>query len=115
VPASSRLAGPLGLTPGRAAALAAASLVVGFAVADLTGIRPLGGVLLLVAAVVCGLAWARSAGWPTAAGLLLLYAGAFAAAHPLARLVGAWPSVLLVALVVGAVAWAATRRAPARR
>jgi hypothetical protein len=107
----SRTAAPAGLTAGRAAALAAGSLVAGFAVADLTGVRPLGGLVLLAAAAVCGLAWFRLAGWATAAALLLLYAGGFAAAHPLARLIGAWPSVLLVAALVGGAAWASTRRA----
>jgi ABC-type phosphate transport system permease subunit len=91
------------------ALLPAASLVVGFAVADLTDVRPLGGIVLLVAGTACVVLWRRLAGWPTAIGLGVVYAGAFAAAHPLARLVGAWPSVLLVALGTGLAAVLATR------
>jgi hypothetical protein len=87
--------------PAVTAVLAGGSLVAGFAVADVTGVRPLGGVVLLLAGLVCAWQWRLAAGLPTAAGLVLLYAGAFAAAHPLARTVGAWPSVLLVAVVVG--------------
>jgi hypothetical protein len=100
--------------PPTTALIAAGSLVAGFAVADLTGVRPLGGAVLLVAAALCGRAWQRRAGAGVAVVLLLLYAAAFAAAHPLARVTGAWPAVLLVAAVVGGVALLLTRR-PADR
>lgn len=91
------------------AALAAASLVVGFAVAELTGVRALGGLVLLVAAAVCAVRWARVAGWRLAAVLVGVYLAAFVGSHLLARVVGAWPSVLLLAAAVGLVSWAATR------
>lgn len=45
-----------------------------------------------------------------AAGLVALYAVAFVASHPLAGVIGAWPSVLSVAAVVGGVSYAVTRR-----
>jgi hypothetical protein len=96
--------------PAVSSALAGGSLVAGFAVAAATGVRPLGGVVLLLAAAWCGRQWWRTAGAPIAVGLLLLYALAFAAAHPLAGFVGAWPSVLLVAAVVGVVSYALTSR-----
>jgi len=97
------------VTPAPTALLAGGSLVAGFAVADLTGLRALGGVVLLVAAAVCALQWRRLAGLPAAAALVLVYAAAFAGAHPLARLVGAWPSVVLVAAGTAIVAYLATR------
>jgi hypothetical protein len=98
------------------APVAAASLVLGFAVADATGVRPLGGAVLAVALGWCALRWRRSAGAGTALALVALYLAAFAASHALADPLGTWPAVLLVAGVVGAAAWlAADRRAPVDR
>jgi multisubunit Na+/H+ antiporter MnhG subunit len=90
--------------------VAAASLVVGFAVAQATGVRSLGGLVLLAAVSWCCLRWRRAAGWPMAVGLVLLYVTAFVGSHLLARVIGAWPSVLTVAAVVGLASLAATRR-----
>jgi thiol:disulfide interchange protein len=87
------------------APIAALSLVAGFAVADATGIRALGGVVLIAAAIWCAVQWRRAAGAGVATALLALYVVAFAASHALARVLGAWPSVLTVAAVVGAAAW----------
>nr|WP_246851620.1 hypothetical protein [Patulibacter sp. SYSU D01012] len=88
------------------------SLVIGFGVADLTGVRPLGGVVLFLAALWCGLEWRRTRGLPVALGLVLVYLAAFALSHPLGKQVGSWPSVLAVSVIVGAVVWAATTRHP---
>jgi hypothetical protein len=97
------------------AGLAAGSLVVGFAVARLTGARELGGLVLVAAAALCAMRWRRAAGWPVTVGLLLLYLGAFVGSHVLARWVGAWPSVVIVAVVVGGASLVATGSAvPAR-
>ena len=93
--------------------VAAGSLLVGFAVAQVTGVRSLGGLVLVAAAAWCSVQWRRAAGWPVAVGLVLLYVAAFAAfaaSHVLARVIGAWPSVLTVAAVVGLASLAATRR-----
>ena len=49
-----------------AALLAAATLIVGFAVASLTGNRTLGGVVLIAGGAVCALLWWRLAGPLTA-------------------------------------------------
>ena len=87
------------------APVAALSLIAGFAVADVTGIRPLGGIVLLAAAAWCALRWRALAGLPAALALLALYALAFAASHALGDAIGAWPAVLVVAGVVGAAAW----------
>jgi hypothetical protein len=120
-----RLTGPTwrrgapGLTPslGRVppvavSALAAASLVAGFAVAQATGVRALGGLVLLAAAAACAVIWRRHAGTGAAAGLVALYVAAFAASHVLAEAIGAWPSVLTVAGVVGAGSLVVLARAP---
>lgn len=45
-----------------------------------------------------------------AAVLVGVYLGGFGASHPLARHVGAWPSVLTVAGVSGAASWALADR-----
>ncbi|WP_210491697.1 hypothetical protein [Patulibacter sp. SYSU D01012] len=92
--------------------IAPLSLVIGFGVADLTGVRPLGGVVLFLAALWCGLEWRRTRGLPVALGLVLVYLAAFALSHPLGKQVGSWPSVLAVSVIVGAVVWAATTRHP---
>lgn len=92
------------------ALVAALSLVAGFGVAQLTGVRALGGLVLVAAVAWCALRWRRrSTG--VAVALVLLYLAAFVASHLLADVLGAWPSVLLVAAVVGL---AARRAAPDR-
>jgi hypothetical protein len=92
------------------APVAAASLVLGFAVAQATGVRPLGGVVLVVAAGWCALHWRRRAGTGRAVALVALYFAAFVASHLIADVAGTWPAVLLVAAVVGGAAWLAVDR-----
>jgi hypothetical protein len=87
------------------APIAAAGLVAGFGVAVATGSRPLGGVVLAACGVACIAVWMRRDGRRitvqlTAAGLL-----AFALSHLLGLLIGAWPSVLLVAAATAALCW----------
>jgi hypothetical protein len=86
--------------------VAAGSLLVGFGVAQASGIRALGGVVLVAGAGWCALRWRRSAGAGRTAALLLVYVGAFAGSHVIADAVGAWPAVLLAAGVTGLAAWA---------
>lgn len=97
------------MSRGAAALLAGASLVAGFAVAELTGVRALGGLVLVAAALVCVLGWRRS-GPLVAAGLVALYLALFVASHVLAGPLGAWPSVLLVSVAMAAASYAADRR-----
>ncbi|MFC3689715.1 hypothetical protein [Aquipuribacter hungaricus] len=92
------------------AVVAAGSLVVGFAVAQATDVRALGGVVLVAGAAWCGRHWVRRQGPVTATALLVGYAGGFVGSHLLAREIGAWPSVLTVAGAVGAAAWVASDR-----
>lgn len=95
--------------------VAAGSLALGFAVAQATGVRPLGGVVLLAGAGWCALRWNERVGAGRAAGLVGLYAGAFVASHVLAHAVGAWPSVAIVCAVVAGGSYAVADAAPARR
>ena len=85
--------------------VASGSLLLGFAVAEATGIRPLGGIVLVVACAWCALRWLRAAGMARSALLVVVYAGAFAVSHIIADTLGAWPSVLLAAAVVGTAAY----------
>src|SRR4051794_19755664 len=96
------------------APVAAGSLIAGYLVARATGVRPLGGIVLVLAAAWCVRVWNRDAGRATAGALLAVYLAAFVASHLLARKIGAWPSVLLVAAVAGGASWVlADRRPPA--
>lgn len=79
------------------AALAAGSLIGGYAVARSTKKRQLGGAVLAVGAGACTVLWWQQAGPVKAASALAVMIGAFGASHPLAKQVGAWPSVLGVA------------------
>lgn len=87
------------------APLAAASLIGGYAVAASTGSRPLGGVVLAAGGLACVEIWRRRHGIRTAAGLGAAGLTAFAVSHVLGRAIGAWPSVLVVAAAMGALAW----------
>lgn len=93
----------------------AGGLISGYAVAAVTGVRPLGGIVLLVAGGLAALTWRRRNGWPTAAGLSVIYAAAFAASHPLATAIGTWPSVLGVSALAALSAYVASDRRMRRR
>jgi len=82
------------------APVAALSLVLGFAVAELTGVRAVGGVVLVAGLALCGWLWWDRVGPRRAVALGLLFLGLFVLSHVLARAVGAWLSVLLVAMVM---------------
>jgi hypothetical protein len=84
--------------------LAGLTLVVGFAVAQVTGVRALGGAVLLAGVAWCVLR-ARSAGWWRLTLVVLAGLVCFVASHLLAPHLGGWPSVLLVALALAAVTY----------
>ena len=90
--------------------VAGGSLVVGFLVAELSGVRSLGGVVLLAALVWCWLVWARRRSVQVAVGLTAVYVAAFAVSHVVAGAVGAWVSVALVSAVVALVVFAVADR-----
>jgi hypothetical protein len=95
--------------------VAAGSLALGFAVAQATGVRPLGGIVLAVGCGWCALRWRERVGTGRAAGLVGLYLAAFAGSHLLAHAIGAWPSVAVVSAVVAAGTYAVADAGPARR
>jgi hypothetical protein len=95
--------------------IAAGSLLVGFGVAQATGVRPLGGIVLVAAAGWCAQRWWHAAGPARAAALLGVYCAAFAGSHVIADSVGAWPAVLLAAGVSALAAWVLADAGAARR
>jgi hypothetical protein len=90
-------------------AIAALGLVGGFAVARRTGRRELGGALFAAAGAWCAREWYRAHGPAAAVGLGAVYVAAMGGSHPLAKRVGAWPSVVAVTAVTVAAIEAATR------
>lgn len=87
------------------APLLAAGLVGGFAAAQRTGVRPLGGAAMLGANAVSARQWYAVGGAPLAVGLTAAYWTAMGVAHPLAKKVGTWPSVLGVSAAAAGAAW----------
>jgi len=85
--------------------VASGSLLLGFAVAQATGIRPLGGIVLVAGCAWCALRWLRAAGAARTAVLVVVYVGAFVLSHLLADALSAWPSVLLAAAITGIAAY----------
>jgi hypothetical protein len=92
------------------AAVAATGLVGGYGVARWTGKRQLGGAVLAAAGTAAAVQWHRAAGGRAAGALGAAYVAAFAGSHPLAKKVGAWPSVLGVAGAVALASWAVADR-----
>jgi hypothetical protein len=95
--------------------VAAGSLALGFAVAQATGVRPLGGVVLLAGVGWCAVRWKERVGVARAAALVGLYGAAFVGSHVLGHAIGAWPSVAVVSAVVAGGSYAVADAAPARR
>lgn len=83
----------------QSAPVAALGLIGGFLAARETGIRPLGGVVLAAAGAYAGRTWLAKSGPVGTAALSAVYLGGFGASHPLAKKIGAWPSVIAVAAV----------------
>lgn len=94
------------------APVVAAGLIGGFAIARASRRRELGGFFLAACGGWSARQWNRAGGPGLTVGLGLTYAGAFGVSHPLAKRIGAWPSVLAVtAVAAGAAAALADRRA----
>ena len=88
-----------------AALLAAATLIVGFAVASLTGNRALGGVVLIAGGAVCALMWWRLAGTLRAIAAVAVAGVAFVVSHPLGAVMTSWGAVLLVSVLTAIAAY----------
>ncbi len=86
------------------APVVAVGLVGGYAVARFTKKRELGGVVLAAAGATAATAWTKKLGPAPAAALTALYVGAFGGSHPLAKKIGAWPSVAVVTAFAGGAA-----------
>lgn len=94
------------------APVVAGSLVGGYAVGRATGVRALAGAALAAGGFLAGRQWARRHGAATTVALATTYVAAFGLSHPLAKKIGAWPSVATVAGAAAAVTWVvADRRA----
>jgi len=97
------------------APIAAGSLIGGYVVARESGVRPLGGIVLAAGGAYLVRRWSHDAGTPAAAALLATYLAGFGLSHPLAKRIGAWPSVLSVAAASGGAShWLADRRTGSR-
>jgi hypothetical protein len=94
------------------APVAAAGLIAGYAVAVISGSRPLGGVVLAAFGLLCISIWLRRDGPRMAVKLTVFGLIAFALSHVLGLLIGAWPAVLLTAAGLALVFW---RLSDARR
>ena len=83
--------------------VAAGGLFGGFLIARRSGRRELGGLAFAAAGAYCASTWAARSGRGAAAALSAGYVAAMGLSHPLAKKIGAWPSVLAVTgAVVGA-------------
>lgn len=92
----------------RTAPLVALGLVGGYLTARESGIRPLGGVVLAGAGLLAGRTWLAKRGPAVAGALGALYLLGFGASHPLAKKIGAWPSVLAVTALASGTAYVAS-------
>jgi hypothetical protein len=93
------------------APVVATGLIGGFAIAKYSGRREFGGLFLAGCGAWSARQWARKGGSTLAIPLGLTYAAAFGVSHPLAKKIGAWPSVFTVtAVAAGASAALADRR-----
>ncbi len=95
--------------------IAVGSLIGGFAIAQSTGSRPAGGAVLAVGGAAAGYLWWQEAGPVPTVANTGIYLAAFAGSHPLAKQIGAWPSVLAVSAATGVATYAITSVAAGKR
>lgn len=82
--------------------VSSAGLIGGYKTARDTGNRQLGGAVLAAAGATAFTLWKRDAGTGRAAALTTGYVAAFGLSHPLAKKLGAWPSVVTVTAATAA-------------
>jgi hypothetical protein len=92
------------------APVVATGLIGGFAIAKYSGRREFGGLFYAACGAWCAREWARAGGAKLMLPLGLTYVAAFGGSHPLAKKIGAWPSVgAVTAVAAGAAAAFADR------
>lgn len=94
--------------------VAAGTFLAGFGVAELTGVRALGGLVLLAGGALCAALALPVAGRRATLALLAIALALFVVSHPLGRAIGSWPAVFVAAATVAAVAAALLRGGAAR-
>ena len=87
-----------------APALTTGGLLAGYGAARATGVRALGGVVLAAFGAGAFVVVHRAVGPARAGAVTATYLAAFGGSHPLAKRLGAWPSVLAVAVGTAVVA-----------
>lgn len=92
-----------------ASLLAALTLILGFAVASLTGSRTAGGIVLVIGAFYCTWMWWRMAGPWRALACVGIAGIAFLVSHPLGAVITSWGAVLLVAAITAGATYVITR------
>ena len=90
--------------------LVAGGLIGGWLTARVTKNRPLGGAILLAAGALAARSWVARGSVGEAASLSAGYLAAFGLSHPLAKKIGAWPSVLTVSAAAAGAAYAVSDR-----
>jgi hypothetical protein len=98
---------------GRRAAIpivSSASFLAGFGIAELTGVRAIGGLVLLAGCAWCARAALQVAGPPATGALVAIALAMFVASHPLGHAIGAWPAVVVCAALLGGAAAALVGR-----
>lgn len=96
--------------------VAATTFLAGFGVAELTGVRAIGGLVLLAGGAWCALASVSIVGPRRTIALLAIALALFVVSHPLGEAIGPWPAVAVsAALLAGAAAALANRRPGALR
>ena len=88
-------------------AIAGLSLALGFAVAEITGVRAIGGAILIAAVAWCYPRWRTTGKAPL---LIVVYAAAFVASHVIGLATGAWPAVAIAAATVAGVTYRVENR-----
>jgi uncharacterized membrane protein len=91
--------------------VAAATFLAGFGVAELTGVRAIGGLVLLAGGAWCARGALRIAGPAATVALVVIALALFVVSHPLGHAIGAWPAVTVSAALVAAAAVALVGRA----
>jgi hypothetical protein len=86
--------------------VAAMTFLAGFGVAELTGVRAIGGLVLLAGGAWCARAALSIVGPQRTITLLAIAVALFVASHPLGEAIGAWPAVAVSAALVAAAATA---------